>query len=58
MSPFLLKGLLHSPSLPYKGNLLTRLCELDELMAPLEAQSVYVALPNPLCILQKDARYA
>ena len=54
----LLKGLLHSPSLPYKGNLLTRLCELDELMAPLEAQSVYVALPNPLCILQKDARYA
>ncbi|OFD26543.1 siderophore biosynthesis protein, partial [Acinetobacter baumannii] len=34
----LLQGLLFNDSLPYKGNLLTRLHELDELIAPLEHQ--------------------
>lgn len=54
----LLQGLLFSPSLPYKGNLFTRLHELDELTAPVEHQSVYVQLPNILQIKQKDAVYA
>ncbi|WP_130803151.1 IucA/IucC family protein [Acinetobacter ihumii] len=54
----LLKGLLYKDSLPYKGNLLTRLHELDELIAPVEHQSVYVELPNPLMIKQEDLRYA
>ncbi len=54
----LLHALLYQPTLPYKGNLLTRLYELDELIAPVEQQSVYVQLPNPLCLKQKDAIYA
>ncbi|MDV7639403.1 IucA/IucC family protein [Acinetobacter baumannii] len=54
----LLQGLLFNDSLPYKGNLLTRLHELDELIAPLEHQSVYVQLPNPLYVEQKDVSYA
>ena len=54
----LLQGLLFNVTLPYKGNLLTRLHELDELIAPVENQSVYVELPNPLCISQKDVSYA
>lgn len=40
--------LLRSPTLPFKGNLLTRLYALDELTAPVETQSVYVDIPNPL----------
>ncbi|MCE1271250.1 MAG: siderophore biosynthesis protein [Acinetobacter sp.] len=54
----LLQGLLFNSTLPYKGNLLTRLHELDELIAPVENQSVYVQLPNPLRISQKDVSYA
>ncbi|MDR7015590.1 IucA/IucC family protein [Acinetobacter sp. 3657] len=54
----LLQGLLFNDTLPYKGNLLTRLHELDELISPVEHQSVYVQLPNPLCISQKDVSYA
>ncbi|SPC60284.1 IucA/IucC family protein [Acinetobacter baumannii] len=54
----LLQGLLFNDSLPYKGNLLTRLHELDELIAPLEHQSVYVQLPNLLYVEQKDVSYA
>ena len=54
----LLQGLLFNESLPYKGNLLTRLHELDELIAPLEHQSVYVQLQNPLFVEQKDVSYA
>ncbi|MEG0486648.1 MAG: IucA/IucC family protein [Acinetobacter sp.] len=54
----LLQGLLFNPTLPYKGNLLTRLHELDELIAPVEHQSVYVQLPNPLFITEKDVSYA
>ncbi|GAA0314194.1 IucA/IucC family protein [Psychrobacter aestuarii] len=41
--------LLRSPTLPFKGNLLTRLHALDELTAPVETQSIYVDIPNPLC---------
>jgi siderophore synthetase component len=54
----LLQGLLFNPTLPYKGNLLTRLHELDELIAPVENQSVYVQLPNPLFMTEKDVSYA
>ena len=44
----LLQRLLHDAQLPYKGNLMTRLHELDELTAPLEQQSVYLHINNPL----------
>lgn len=40
--------LLRSPTLPFKGNLLTRMCALDELRAPVESQSVYVNIDNPI----------
>ncbi|QMU78739.1 siderophore biosynthesis protein [Streptacidiphilus sp. PB12-B1b] len=40
--------LLDAPTLPCKANLLTRLRGLDELVGPVETQSVYVALANPL----------
>ena len=54
----LIQSLLYQPTLPYKGNLLTRLYELDELIAPVENQSVYIQLANPLYIQQEDALYA
>nr|WP_306423222.1 IucA/IucC family protein [Atopomonas sediminilitoris] len=44
----LLAPVLNAASLPYKGNLLTRLAGIDELVAPLTEQSVYVQLNNPL----------
>jgi siderophore synthetase component len=44
----LLQRLLHDSQMPYKGNLMTRLHELDELTAPLELQSVYLHINNPL----------
>lgn len=40
--------LLHSPTLRCKANLLTRLNGLDELVGPVDTQSVYVELSNPL----------
>jgi siderophore synthetase component len=40
--------LLHSTQLRCKANLLTRLRGLDELVGPVDTQSVYVTLPNPL----------
>lgn len=40
--------LLRQDTLPFKGNLLTRMQGLDELTAPVETQSVYVNVPNPL----------
>ncbi|WTV90435.1 iron transporter [Streptomyces jietaisiensis] len=40
--------LLDSPVLRCKANLLTRLHGLDELVGPVETQSVYVTLANPL----------
>jgi siderophore synthetase component len=39
--------LMRSPSLRCKGNLLTRLHGLDELVGPLWAQSVYCDIANP-----------
>lgn len=54
----LIQSLLYQPTLPYKGNLLTCLYELDELIAPVENQSVYIQLANPLYIKQEDALYA
>jgi len=40
--------LLHSTHLRCKANLLTRLHGMDELVGPVDTQSVYVTLPNPL----------
>ncbi|MQY15364.1 N(2)-citryl-N(6)-acetyl-N(6)-hydroxylysine synthase [Streptomyces sp. RB5] len=40
--------LLGSPTLRCKANLLTRLHGLDELVGPVDTQSVYVTVPNPL----------
>ncbi|MFH0242059.1 IucA/IucC family protein [Streptomyces sp. HK10] len=40
--------LLHSPVLRCKANLLTRLHGLDELTGPVDTQSVYVTVTNPL----------
>ncbi|GAB2737573.1 IucA/IucC family protein [Kitasatospora kifunensis] len=40
--------LLQSPTLRCKANLLTRLHGLDELVGPVETQSVYVTVPNPV----------
>jgi siderophore synthetase component len=39
---------LTADTLPCKGNLLTRLHGIDEVLAPLDAQSVYLDVPNPL----------
>jgi siderophore synthetase component len=40
--------LLDSPTLRCKANLLTRLQGLDELVGPVESQSVYVSIENPV----------
>ncbi|MFF8811195.1 IucA/IucC family protein [Streptomyces pactum] len=40
--------LLDSPTLRCKANLLTRLHGLDELVGPVESQSVYVTIGNPV----------
>lgn len=39
---------LTAATLPCKGNLFTRLHGIDEVRAPLDAQSVYLEVPNPL----------
>jgi siderophore synthetase component len=39
---------LTAATLPCKGNLFTRLHGIDEVRAPLDAQSVYLDTPNPL----------
>ncbi|MBM7095913.1 IucA/IucC family siderophore biosynthesis protein [Bacillus sp. H-16] len=44
----LLQSLLEESDLPCKANLLTRLYDMDELVGPMEAQSVYTKVPNPL----------
>ncbi|MBU3845613.1 MAG: siderophore biosynthesis protein [Candidatus Acinetobacter avistercoris] len=54
----LIQGLLFNKTIPYKGNLLTRLHELDELTASVELQSVYVQLNNPLWIKHEEVAYA
>lgn len=50
----LLSTLLEDERLPCKANLLTRFHDLDELVGPLETQSVYVHVRNPLFI-KKEA---
>lgn len=57
-SPRLIDTLLSSADLPFKANLLTRLQNIDELEAPLEAQSVYVRVDNPLRCTQKEVASA
>jgi siderophore synthetase component len=46
--PEVVTTLLEAPTLGCKANLLTRLDGLDELVGPLETQSVYVEIANPL----------
>ncbi|WP_406455591.1 iron transporter [Streptomyces sp. NBC_00876] len=41
--------LLETPRLRCKANMLTRLHGLDELVGPVDTQSVYVTITNPLC---------
>lgn len=41
---------LTAETLPCKANLLTRLKGIDEVVAPLDAQSVYISVPNPLAV--------
>jgi siderophore synthetase component len=47
--------LLDSPVLRCKANLLTRLHGLDELVGPVDTQSVYVTISNPLSPLTEPA---
>ncbi|MFK4273836.1 ferric iron reductase, partial [Streptomyces milbemycinicus] len=42
--------LLETPTLRCKANLLTRLRGLDELVGPVDTQSVYVTIANPLAM--------
>ena len=44
----LVRRLVSEPILRCKGNLRTRLADLDELVGDLATQSVYVEIPNPL----------
>jgi siderophore synthetase component len=44
----LVRRWLSADTLPCKANLLTRLHGIDEVLAPLDAQSVYLDTPNPL----------
>ncbi|MFE6665014.1 IucA/IucC family protein [Streptomyces sp. NPDC057697] len=41
--------LLEMPQLRCKANLLTRMHGLDELVGPVDTQSVYITMANPLC---------
>ncbi len=56
----LLKTVLHHETFPYKGNMMTRLYELDELQADISQQSIYVNLKNPLFVREPvmEADYA
>ncbi|MBA8826805.1 siderophore synthetase component [Saccharopolyspora lacisalsi] len=44
----LARTLAHAPTLRCKANLLTRMDGLDELVGPLESQSVYCDITNPI----------
>lgn len=44
----LLHSLLHEPTVTCKGNLFTRLYDMDELIGDVAHQSKYVTIPNPL----------
>ncbi|MDQ4047402.1 MAG: siderophore synthetase [Actinomycetota bacterium] len=46
--PRLVNRWLTAASLPCKAHLATRLAGIDEVVAPLDAQSVYLDVPNPL----------
>lgn len=48
--PRLVNRWLNAPSLPCKAHLATRLAGIDEVVAPLDAQSVYLEVPNPLVV--------
>ncbi|MDY7232544.1 GNAT family N-acetyltransferase [Hyalangium rubrum] len=52
LSPFV-RRVLATRTLRCKANLLTRLQGLDELLAPVAVQSVYVEVKNPFCIERK-----
>ncbi|MCP2167263.1 IucA/IucC family protein [Goodfellowiella coeruleoviolacea] len=54
----LVRRWLTADTLPCKGNLLTRLHGIDELRAPLDAQSVYLNTPNPLRAATRSERAA
>lgn len=41
---------LSADRLPCKANMMTRLRGIDEVVAPLDAQSVYLDVPNPLAV--------
>ncbi|MEU4209079.1 IucA/IucC family protein [Streptomyces sp. NPDC026206] len=47
-SSTLAERFLHAPTLRCKANMLTRLRGLDELVGPVDTQSVYVTIANPL----------
>ncbi|MGP4060256.1 IucA/IucC family protein [Halobacillus sp. H74] len=47
-SSSLITSLLENDKLPCKANLLTRLYDMDELVGPMESQSVYTNIDNPL----------
>ncbi|MFZ3590526.1 IucA/IucC family protein [Bacillus sp. DJP31] len=51
-----IRHILHSEKLSYKANLLTRLHDVDELMAKNE-QAVYTYIPNPFNLV-KEEKYA
>jgi siderophore synthetase component len=44
----LVRGWLDADTLPCKANFATRVAGIDEVIAPLDAQSVYHQVPNPL----------
>ncbi|MEU0096826.1 IucA/IucC family protein [Kribbella sp. NPDC006257] len=44
---------LSADQLPCKANMMTRLRGIDEVVAPLDAQSVYLDIPNPLRLGQQ-----
>lgn len=48
--PRLVNRWLTAPSLPCKAHLATRLAGIDEVVAPVDAQSVYLDVPNPLAV--------
>jgi siderophore synthetase component len=48
--------LLTSPELRCKANLLTRLHGMDELVGPVDTQSVYVTMANPVLAVKPATR--
>lgn len=48
----LVRRWLEAETLPCKANLATRLHGIDEVVAPLDAQSIYIDVPNPLAVVR------